>query len=77
VLFASRFAGGDNGVVLVFENRLAVVQQAPDERAFAVVNAARCGKAQQLISSNCRLRFQSWLHEMQINHRDTEGTEFF
>jgi hypothetical protein len=43
-LLARRFDGG----VLIFENRLRIVEQASDQRAFAVVDASCGGEAQQL-----------------------------
>jgi hypothetical protein len=46
VLIAARGARGGNGVVLILEDGLAVIQQTPDERAFSVVNTA-CGRKPQ------------------------------
>ena len=44
---AASLAGALDGRELVLEDRFRVVQQAPDERALAVVDAAGRGKAQQ------------------------------
>src|SRR5690606_7808375 len=48
VLVAAAGADGLHGVPLVFEERLRVVQQPPDEGGLAVVDAAGGGEAQQL-----------------------------
>ena len=45
---AQPLTGAVNGLQLVFKNRLGVVEQTADQRAFAVVYAARCAQAEQV-----------------------------
>jgi hemin uptake protein HemP len=48
VVLAELAAGALDGLELIFEDRLGVVEEAPDERALAVVDASGRGEAEQV-----------------------------